>query len=194
MANWSRDVTHQVSSEYQARKILDLSNLPPAVWEKVRAVRLSAKLCIWDYSSQQLPAANGLDEAVQFVVNGHIHEYPTDAGFPLYGQAGSGMAWHDLSIPKSDLVLGANEILIRKAPGKRNNPQATSDDYLYLAIDLTRKRGNSSVTFDGKSWTQEKLTIPGGNGEYLVRLYLLTGAPTVRATWRPTSLPPRPAR
>ena len=33
---------------------------------------------------------------------------------------------------------------VRKAPGDKN------DDYLYLGIDRTERRGNSSVTFDGK--------------------------------------------
>ncbi len=188
-ANWSLDITHQVSSTYQAKKVLDLSDLPPAVWEATTSVRLSVQLCVRDYSFHDLPRANGLDETLQFVINGKVHEYPTSGGAPVYLEPIGGMGWYDVSIPKADVVRGVNEIIVRKAPGKPQDPQAGSDDYLYLAIDLTRKRGNSSVTFDGTTWTRDKLTIPGGNGEYMVRLYLITGTTHTRATWRPGQTP-----
>ncbi|HOS92724.1 MAG TPA: DUF6259 domain-containing protein, partial [Armatimonadota bacterium] len=79
---------------------------------------------------------------------------------------------------------GPNEVIVRKAPSDKN------DDYLYLSIDHTERRGNSAVSFDGQSWTQDALTIPGGNGEYMVRLHLLTEPMVVAATWRPGQAQP----
>ena len=192
--NWgghmSYHVTHQNAAPYQAKKVLDLSDVPAALWDQAATVRLSIFLTVHDYSWHELPAVNGLDEAFEVLVNGHSHVIRTDAGAPVYRQnTAPHPDWYDLAIPKSEVTRGVNEIIIHKAPGKIGNPEAKPDDYMYLGIDPVRKRGNSSVTFDGKTWTQEMLTIPGGNGEYMVRLYLVTGQAKVKATWQPGRTP-----
>ncbi|MEN6546464.1 MAG: hypothetical protein ABFE07_10510, partial [Armatimonadia bacterium] len=183
-------ITHQNASPYQAKKILDLSNLPQTAWDQAKAARLSLYMMVRDYSFKDAPQKNGLDEAFQVVVNGTVHEYPTSGGAPVYKESGAPtIAWHDVVIPMSELKRGPNEIIVRKAPGKPGDPQAKSDDYMYLGIDNSVKRGNSMVNFEDKEWTQERLTIPGGNGEYMIRLYLLTGQPRFQARWQPGQQP-----
>ncbi len=186
----SMNVTHQNSPVYQAKKILDLTDVPEATWAKTAAVRLSIFLTVHDYSWHDLPKANGLDEAFEVLVNDHSHVIPMDAGAAVYIQGKMPRPdWFDLAIPKDEVVRGVNEIIIHKAPGKIADPQAKPDDYMYLGIDTTRKRGNSSVAFDGTTWKQDMLTIPGGNGEYMVRLYLVTGEARAQATWQPGKTP-----
>ena len=181
----STGITHQNASRYQARKTLDLTDLPAEVWEQTREVRLSVYLVLHDYSWHGPDEVNGLDEVFELVVNGTVHSYRTDCGVPVFAR-GTAMklGWYNFIIPKDELVRGANEILVRKGPGDKN------DDYMYLGIDNSARRGNSAVTFDETNWTQEKLTIPGGNGEYMVRLYLVTRDTTAQAKWRPGATPP----
>ncbi len=179
-------ITHQSKADYLARKTLDLSALPDDVWEQVKAVRLSAMFLVRDYSWHDNPQADGLDETFEFIVNGNVHSFPTNCGAPVYPESGSPAAvmnWYDIAIPKEHLTRGANEIIFHKGEDAQN------DDYLYLAIDNSENRGNSAVAFDGKTWTQEKLTIPGGNGEYMIRLYLITGTTRIGARWRPGRTP-----
>lgn len=184
-------ITHQNSSPYQAKKVLDLSGVPAQVWDRVKRVRLSVYFMVHDYSWNLLPEANGLDEAFEVVINGKVREFPTNCGAPVYWQRKPpAMAWYDFALPKAELTRGPNEIIVRKAPGKPGDPEAKPDDYVYLGIDNTNKRGNSSVTFDGENWTQDKLTVPGGNGEYMIRMYLLTGETGFQACWRPGQEPP----
>jgi hypothetical protein len=180
-------ITHQNRAEYQARKILDFTDVPEGVWEQVRAARISAYFMVRDYSFASNPPANGLDESYQLVVNGTVHTYPTNGGAPVYAEGKAPtIDWYDFDIPKEELRRGPNEIILRKAPGSKG------DDYLYLGIDTSIRRGNSAVSFDGKTWTQEKLTVPGGNGEYMIRAYLLCGEQIVKITWRPGSAPEDP--
>jgi hypothetical protein len=178
-------ITHQNSARYQARKTLDMTDLPAEVWEQTREVRLSVYLVLHDYSWRTQDEVNGLDEIFELVVNGTVHSYRTDCGAPAFAK---GMplkpGWYDFVIPKTEIVRGINEIIIRKGPSDKN------DDYLYLGIDNSARRGNSAVTFDGTNWTQEKLTVPGGNGEYMVRLYLVTRDTAAVAKWRPGVAPP----
>ena len=184
-ADCSKDITHQVESAYTARKTLDLSAVPEALWARVRAVRISALFMVRDYSRVAGGASDGLDEAYQLVVNGHVHTYPTGGGpTPFAEGAPQAPEWFDHDIPPSELRRGPNEILIRKAPGA-----GAYDDYLYLCIDLTAHRGNSAVAFDGATWRTDALTVPGGSGEYMVRAYLVTDSTTVAAIWRPLATP-----
>jgi len=181
----SNSITHQSAAPYQARKVLDLSAVPAAVWDAVREVRVSVYFMVRDYSWHDRPPANGLDEAFEIVVNGHVHAYPTSCGAPVFAEGlPPTIGWHDFELPKAEFARGPNEVTIRKAPSEKN------DDYLYLGIDNTEQRGNSSVTFDGEAWTQERLTVPGGNGEYMVRLYLLTEDTLVQARWHPGTAQP----
>ena len=181
----STGITHQNSSRYQARKTLDLTDLPAEVWEQTREVRLSVYMVVHDYSWHGQGEANGLDEVFELVVNGTVHSYRTDCGAPAFAK-GMPMkpGWYDFVIPKAELVHGINEIVVRKGASDKN------DDYVYLGIDNSARRGNSAVTSDGTNWTQEKLTIPGGNGEYMVRLYLVTRDTAAVAKWRPGANPP----
>ncbi|MGD9495913.1 MAG: hypothetical protein AB7Y46_06360 [Armatimonadota bacterium] len=175
---WSMGVAHMNSARYQAKKMLDLSDLPEDAWARVRQVRLAAYIIVNDYSPVQNPPANGLDEQFEVVVNGIVHTYPTSVGVLAWrDDAANRPEWYDFILPKDEFVRGPNEIIIRKAPSGKN------DDFLYVGIDAIDPRGNSFVTFDGETWTQQKLTVPGGNGEYMVRLHLLAGDPTTTATW-----------
>ena len=172
-------ITHQVDPGYLAKKVLDLSDVPERVWQEAKSLRLSAYFMVRDYSWHDTKT-NGLDEAYEITVNGKTHRYPTNGGAPvMYENKPPGIDWYDFDLPKSEFVRGKNEVVIHKATG------AKYDDYLYLGIDNTQKRGNSLVSFDGTTWRQDALNIPGGNGEYMVRLYLLTGELQASATWRP---------
>lgn len=178
--------THQCSHEYQARKVLDLSDVPAEVWEATRTVRLSFYTGIVDYSAVADPPADGLDEEFEIVINGSVHRFPDDCGLPRYVHSASPeMTWYDMPFPKAEFTRGPNEIILRKAPGEGQ------DDYLYVGIATGRSRGNSSVTFDGETWTDERLTIPGGTGEYMVRLYLVTRDLKAGFTWRPGAPTPK---
>ena len=180
----SKSITHQCSAPYQARKTLDLTAVPEEVWERTRSVRLSAYFMVRDYSWHDHPPANGLDEAFEVVVNGKVHRYPTSCGAPVFAEGmPPSIDWYDFELPKGEFTRGANEVIIRKAPSDKD------DDYLYLGIDHCQERGNSAVTFDGKEWRGDALTIPGGRGEYMVRLYLLARETTVGARWRPGQTP-----
>lgn len=176
-------ITHQNSPEYQAKKVLDLTDVPAAVWQAAREVRLSAFFQVCDYSTGAGHPHNGLDEAFEVAVNGTVHRYATNSGVPAMTGSVTAFDWYDFRLPKSEFNKGLNEIILRKAPSANN------DDYLYLGIDRTEKRGNSAVTFDGKTWTQEKLTVPGGNGEYMVRLYLLAEPLEFETVWQPGRKP-----
>ena len=106
-----------------------------------------------DYSPHRQSAANGLDESFEIVVNGHVHTYPTNCGAPVYREENPlQMDWYDFELPKAEFVKGVNEIMHSKAPSDKN------DDYVYLGIDESEVRGNSSVTFDGQTWLSHALT------------------------------------
>jgi len=186
--NWggpTMGMTHQRGPEYHAKKLLDLSGLPESDWQAVTQARLSVYFCVRDYSWHDAPKRNGLDEFIEIVLNGKVHRMATGAGLPAADESKpieQWMRWHDVEIPKGELVRGSNEVVFRLAapPGK------TPDDYLYLGIDNTAAGGNSWVRFGATSpWRQDALTIPGGKGEYMVRLYLMGGERRVEAAWRP---------
>ncbi len=184
--NWggtTTGITHQRGPDYQAKKILDLSAVPQDVWNAAQEVRLSAYFTVRDYSAVERPQPNGLDESFEVVVNGKAHPVLTSGDLPVFnerGAGGSGFRWHDFPLPKSDFVRGPNEIVFRMLPVEKKPP----DDYLYLGIDNTVPTANSFVKFSkaGK-WQQDKLTATGGQGEYMVRLYLLTGPRRIEAAW-----------
>ncbi len=174
--------THQNSPQYQAKKVLNLSDVPLAVWEATRAVRLSLYTGILDYSFHDNPPADGLDEAFEVVINGRVHRFADDCGIPPYlHSATPAMAWYDMAFPKAEFASGGNEVILRKAPDDEN------DDYLYVGIATGQSRGNSMVSFDGATWTAERLTRPGGSGEYMVRLYLITTDLSTAFSWRPAA-------
>jgi len=186
--NWggsSMGMTHQRGPDYWAKKVLDLSDLPEDAWQAATEVRLSAYFAVRDYSWHDLPAANGLDEAFEIVVGGHALRVPTGSGVPVFREGkplGESFGWHDFKLPKAWFRRGTNEVIFRMAPPEGKRP----DDYLYLGIDNTVPDGRSWVRFGPESdWRQDKLTVPGGAGEYMVRLYVLVGPRTLEATWRP---------
>ena len=184
--NWggtTMGITHQVAPDYQAKKLLDLGDVPEAFWTTADQARLSVFFCVRDYSKHATGETNGLDEALELVVNGTAHRIATSAGLPAWDDGkppASFFRWHDVPIPKAELVRGPNEIVFRKAPAEGKRP----DDYLYLGIDNTVAGGRSWVQLGkGAPWRQDKLTVPGGKGEYMVRLYLLRGERSFQATW-----------
>jgi hypothetical protein len=171
------------AAPYQAKKILDLTNVPADVWAAARSVRVSALMVVRDYSANMHPPANGLDEAYEVIVNGHVHRFPTNGGAPVWNESHWYTDWYDFEFPKDEFSHGVNEIIFHKAPSDKN------DDFLYVAIDQTVHRGNSWVTFDGKAWRQDALTIPGGSGEYMIRIYLLTRDLATHAAWHCNRMP-----
>ncbi len=180
---WTRDmsldITHQNRADYQAKKVLDLSNVPDDVWADTKELRLSAHFGLRDYSWHDAEE-NGLDEAFEVVVNGNVHSYPTNCGAPAWvGGRTPVFDWYDFVLSKEQFTRGANEVILRKAPSNKN------DDYLYLCIDTSVPPANSYVAFSGDQWTQEQLTVPGGNGEYMVRIYLITKDLRATVTWQP---------
>ena len=125
--NLSTDITHQSAAPYQARKVLDLTDVTQQVWDATSSVRLSMYFMVRDYSPHLHSATNGLDESFEIVVNGHVHTYPTNCGAPVYRDENPmQMDWYDFELPKAEFVKGVNEITIRKAPSDKN------DDYVYL--------------------------------------------------------------
>ena len=178
--------THQSGPDYCAKKILDLSSLPENIWKEASMVRVSAFFCVLDYSDHDNSKANGLDESLEVVINGKAHRYPTNSGFPELlkkKSMSSCMGWHDFAFPKELFVHGPNEIIFKKAA---TDGKKVCDDYLYLAIDQTVGGGNSWVQFGKNSpWQQDKLNIPGGKGEYMVRLYVVKGVTSFEAAWLP---------
>jgi len=179
----SLSITHQNRAPYQARKMLDCSRLSSGIWDAAREFRLSVFLAVRDYSWHDQPATNGLDEAIEVVVNGTVNTIPTNGGAPVYQEGASpNLDWYDFPLPREQFRRGPNEVILRKAASDKN------DDYLYLGIDHSRELGNSAVDFgDGRGWRQDTLTIPGGRGEYMVRLYLLSADLAVEAAWAPGS-------
>ena len=187
-AQWggiSMGMTHMNNAGYQAKKILDLSAVPEATWNATKEIRLSAYFCVRDYSAHASGKVNGLDEAFEVTVNGKKHTYPTNCGAPDYNQGkGAPLDWYDFALPKEEFVRGLNEILFQKAPTEKG------DDYFYLGIDNSIERGNSFVSLAaGQPWTNEKLTVPGGKGEYMVRLYLISRERRAECVWRPGAQP-----
>jgi hypothetical protein len=186
-AEGSRGTTHQRGDKYAAKKVLDLGQVSEAFWASVTDVRLSAFFCVRDYSWHDVPQPNGLDETLQIVVNGHLHEVPDRAGLPRYveGKAmAAAMRWHDFALPRQEFVRGPNEIILRIVRPK--DKTAPADDYLYLGIDNTVPTRRSWLQQDPKlPWRQDRLNSVGAPGEYMVRLYLLGGPRQVSATWLP---------
>lgn len=185
-SNGSMGNTHQLQPDYCAKKSLDLGGVSEDAWRQISAARLSIFFCVRDYSwNNPKIKPNGLDEAFEIVVNGRVHRHETRSGVPVYVEKKSmtdAMRWHDFPIPKEELVRGPNEILLRKAP----TPGKAPDDYLYLGIDRSVPCKNSWVTLaKGAPWRQDRLNVPGGAGEYMVRLYLLQGQTEFVATWFP---------
>ncbi len=183
--DYSYSITHQSAAPYQAMKVLDLSDVPQEVWDQAEGLRLSVFFMVRDYSWHDHPPAKGLDEQFEVTVNGHSHAYPTNCGAPVFVEGGQpAINWYDFELPKEEFIRGVNRVVLHKLPADRD------DNYLYLGIDHTEVRGNSAVNFDGQRWRQDVLTIPGGKGEYLIRLYLISRDLGVSATWRPGS--PKP--
>lgn len=184
----SMGITHQRGEKYWAKKVLDLSVVPDAIWNAATEVRLSAFFCARDYSWHDLKQGNGFDETIEIVVNGKVHEISNRRGVPQYIEGKSmtaAMRWHDVVLPKSELIRGVNEIIFRMQSPKG---KAAADDYLYLGIDNSVPTRNSWVRMDPKaSWRQDRLNAVGASGEYMVRLYLLHGKREFSAQWKPVA-------
>ncbi len=184
---WSGDmskaIAHQNSENYLTKKVLDLSEVTDEIWARATQVRVSAYLLVSDYSWNVGDGErNGLDESFVMIVNGTEHEYPTSCGAPAWPISGTPIwGWYDFIIPQSELTRGENEIIFHKTESEKN------DDYLYICIDTTVEPANSYVDLGNGEWTQEKLTVPGGNGEYMVRVYLITEKLGFQTVWDPSA-------
>lgn len=184
----SHGTTHQRGDSYVIRKTLDASRVDEAAWNATTQIRLSAFFCVHDYSWHDAKQANGLDETLELVVNGHVHRMADKDGLPVLAakkSMASAMRWHDFAMPKEDFVRGVNQIEIRMI--RPEGKTAPADDYLYLGIDNTVPTGNSSLrlgTTAKTPWRQDQVNTAGAHGEYMVRLYLLGGPRDVTVTWR----------
>ena len=182
---WPMGVTPQVTPELQVRKTIDLSRLPKRVLAAAKQARLRVYFAILDYSSRK-GKWNGLDEAFELHVNGHVHTYRTNCGFPASAKKADPLKWHwvEFGIPVAELTLGKNAFLFRKA----ESDAGKYDDFIYVGLDNTEVHGNSAVSWDaGKTWTTEKLNVRGTKGEYMVRLVLIAKDMVACATWRPNT-------
>lgn len=171
----TKGMTHQRGPHYQAKKVLDLSEVPEADFAATQQVRLSAHFCVRDYSWHDAEETNALDETIEIVVNDHVLSVPMNTpGLPAMGRTESvesAIGWYDFTLPRDWIVRGRNEIVFRiGVPEGKSRP----DDYIYLGIDTTVPGHHSWVRFSKTSpWQQDRHTATGGQGEYMVRLYLV---------------------
>lgn len=183
VGNWggmSSGTSHQNEANYQTEKTIDI---PAGELANAKHARLRVFMALQDYSFA-LPATpnNGLDESFEVIVNGNAHLYQDDD--PSFSSRTNGRdpltwAWHDFTIPVSELKSGANTFLFRKTPSEKN------DDYLYIGIDNSVSKGHSSLSVDGgKTWTTKQLNTIKATGEYMVRLLLLSDLPESTFDWK----------
>ena len=188
---FSMGVSHMNHPEYQARKSLDLTALPRDAVSRSKAARLRMYFAIQDYSWAHGGQHNGLNEAFEVDVNGHVLRFDTkDPRFPAKsGQSDPLRAdWVDIDVPVEWIHGDVLTVIIRKAHGGSN------DDYIYPGIDNTVPNTNSAVTFDGgETWETGKLNTIDAQGEYIVRLVLSENELRTHATWRPPREPTDPA-
>ncbi|HID07872.1 MAG TPA: hypothetical protein EYP10_12085 [Armatimonadetes bacterium] len=182
--NWggpSMGTTHQHRPEYQAMKLIDLSQFPADAFKRIKQVRLRVFMAIQDWSfNVGKRVINGLDEAFELRVNDRVHTYRTNAGFPARAHPSERLRWdwHDFILSPDEVVRGINRFVFKKAKGDKYN------DYIYIGIDNTVKHGNSAVSFDGgRTWRKDVLNTINATGEYMVRLLLIEVEPKASATW-----------
>ena len=181
--NWggmSSGTSHQNEANYQTQKTI---TIPANALTGAKYARLRVFMALQDYSFA-LPATpnNGLDESFELVVNGKAHLYNDDD--PAFSSRTNGRdpltwAWHDFTIPVSELKSGDNTFLFRKTKSEKN------DDYLYIGIDNSVSNEHSSLSLDGgKTWTTKQLNTIKATGEYMVRLLLLSDLPKSTFDWK----------
>lgn len=173
--------THQGGREYWARKQLDFRQVPREVWQRATEARVALFMYVHDHSrwrtgNPALDKENGLNDSFDLVVNGHVHRFPTGQRIGVeYEEIG----WSDFPVPKSELVWGENEVIVRKSADSTDG-----DDYVYIAIDSSQRHGRSAVSLDsGKTWREAPLNVPGATGEYMVRAKVLLPLEPLRAEW-----------
>jgi hypothetical protein len=184
---WSMGVSHINNSDYQARKTLDLTQLPKEARDQAKDVRLRFYFGIQDYSwNSGDRVANGLNEEFEIVANGQAMRFKTsDPRFLAKpGRAGKLEAgWTDIDLPLDVLANDTLQIVIRKVPAN------TEDDYIYPGLDNTVPNTASSVSFDGgKTWRNDQLNTIKAQGEYMIRLLVATRALQRQVRWTPEAL------
>jgi hypothetical protein len=175
----SMGTSHQNTFDYWTEKTFVI---PAGALEGVKQARLRAYILVRDNSSANGGTYNGLDEAFEFVVNGHAHSYQTNApGLPTAAPREPLIwKWHDFPVPVQELKVGENKFIFHKKPAEKN------DDYLYFGIDNTVSAGQSRISLDGgKTWSDKQLNTIGAQGEYMARLILLNNVPQNFAEWTP---------
>jgi len=176
-------MAHVNTPLYQVRKTFDLGVLPKEALTRAKAARLRLYFAIQDYS-WNMPGRehNGLNETFEIVVNGQVHAFETsDPRFSSRGRKSEALrwAWTDVPIPAGQLRPGANEVILRKREGTR-------DDYLYPGIDHRVSGGHSATSYDGgKTWSADKLNANSATGEFMIRLVLAQADLGATATWHP---------
>jgi len=175
-------MAHINTSQYQARKTLDLSELPEGALQHASNARVRMYFGLQDWSwNMEGREHNGLDGAFEVVVNGHPLRFETaDPRFP--GRAGASdplrWEWVDVPVPVQHLQPGENEVIIRKVPGN-------DDDYIYPGIDNSVQLGHSRTSYDGGETWEQGLNTNDARGEFMIRLVLIEGETDRTATWRP---------
>ncbi|MCM8803588.1 MAG: DUF6259 domain-containing protein, partial [Candidatus Omnitrophica bacterium] len=160
--------TIQNTSSQWIKKIIDLSNFPEKIWDKVETVYISI------YCTSLNRDGGTFDEEFEIIINGKTYKYP----LKIIKQRE--MDWHEFCFAKEDFILGKNEIIVKKAEGK-------SGEYLYIGIDTSIKNGNSYASYDnGKTWEEYLNVYYRVEGEYLIRLNLITEeAPIFNIEYKP---------
>lgn len=176
-----KGTTHQETPDYWIEKTLVV---PAAELKRAKSARVRVYLHAFDYSYAKGETPNGLDESLEMLVNGKSHVYRTDSGLPARPSPATPARhdWYDFIIPVAELKAGANTISFRKAP----SPNDKNDDFVYIGVDNNISQGRSRASLDGgKTWSSEKLNVPGGGGEYMIRLVLLDADLKASARWTP---------
>lgn len=149
--------TIQNEPNQQIKKILNFSDIPDEIWEKIKNIFLEIYCTSWDHDR------GGFDEFFEIIINGKVHKYSLGI-LPNPNR----MEWVQFVFDKEEFKKGENEIIVKKSEGK-------TGEYLYIGIDTSVEKGKSFASYDGgKTWTNELNVHYKVKGEYLIRLYLIT--------------------
>ncbi|MDD5728418.1 MAG: hypothetical protein PHV59_07650, partial [Victivallales bacterium] len=177
-------VLYIVGPEIRGRKTFDLEKLPPGVLAEAVAAKLRIYGAVYDYSWKKHGAGNGFSEEIAFKINsGEIILKTADPRLPAKKSKNDPLhfGWVDIDFPVK--WIENNKLVVEF--GKRPSP--TGDDYFYPALDITVPNTASEVsTNGGKSWKRAWGNL-GENGEYMLRLVLVSGDGRETETFTPGS-------
>ena len=153
--------TYQGYIKEKAKKTITLSDLPKSIWSQYP----NAAISVLGYCADN--KNNGIDEALDVIVNGHINRFKINS---FFGRGYENMRWSDFPIPKEQLKAGENTIVICKSQDSKDD-----DDYFYIGISAQQQNHCSYYSENnGQTWG-ESLNSLSTKGEYMVRIKLYEG-------------------